>query len=98
VHTSAKVRLISVTIRIRIQIRIRIRDPDLQQNLIICSLARCQPSLKIHDNPFGSFCAKLLTDRQTNNDNFISSLAEVINQIFLSLTESQQSPTFCPSP
>jgi len=24
-----------------------IRDPDCHQNLIICSLAQCQPSLKI---------------------------------------------------
>jgi len=37
VHTSAKARLI----------RIRICDPDCTQNLIVCSLAHCQPSLKI---------------------------------------------------
>ena len=45
---------------------IRIRDPDRHQNLIICSLVQCQPSRKFHANPFGNFCAKLLTDRQTD--------------------------------
>jgi len=39
-------------------------DPDRHHNLIICSLAHCQPSWKFHANPFGSFCAKLLTDKQ----------------------------------
>ena len=29
-------------------------------------------------NPFGNFCAKLLTHSQTNNDDYISSLAEVV--------------------
>jgi len=47
VHTSAKACLTSVTIWIRIRIVIRIRDPDRRQNLIICSLALCQPSLEI---------------------------------------------------
>jgi len=42
VHISAKARLTSVAIGIRI----RIHDLDRQQNLIICSLAHCQPSLK----------------------------------------------------
>jgi len=70
VHTSAKARLTSVAIRIQIH------DTDRHQNLIICSLAHWQP-LKIRANPFGSLCTKLLTDRQTNNDNYISSLAEV---------------------
>ena len=69
-HTSAKERLTSVAIRIWI------RDPDRHQNLIICSLAHCQRSLKIYANLFESFCAKLLTDRQRNDD-YISSLAEV---------------------
>jgi len=41
VHTSAKARLTNVAIRIRI------RDPDHHQNLTVCSLASCQPSLKI---------------------------------------------------
>jgi len=44
-HTSAKARLTSVAIPIRI--RIVIRDLDCHQNLIICSLAHCQPSVKI---------------------------------------------------
>jgi len=40
-------------------------DPDRHQNLITCSLAHCQPSLKI------SYKAL------TNNDDYISSLAVV---------------------
>jgi len=40
-HTSAKARLISVTIQIHTH------HPDCYQNLIICSLAHCQRSLKI---------------------------------------------------
>jgi len=75
VHTSAKARLTSVVTRIRI------RDTDRHQNLVICSLAHCQPSLKISC----SFCAKLLTDiangqtdRQTDKQITITSLAEVI--------------------
>jgi len=31
---------------------------------------------KFHANPLGRLCAKLLTDKQTNNDENISSLAE----------------------
>jgi len=45
VHTSVKARLTSVAILIRILIRIP--DPDRHQNLTICSLVHCQPSLKI---------------------------------------------------
>ena len=41
-------------------------DPDCHQNLIICSMAHCQPSLKIPCISFWKFFAKLLTDRQTN--------------------------------
>jgi len=41
VHTSAKERLTSVAIRIRI------RDPNRHHNLIFCSSAHGQPSLKI---------------------------------------------------
>jgi len=39
---------------------------------------------KLHSNPFESFCAKLLTDKQTNNDDYIKlfSLAEVIITFF----------------
>jgi len=83
VHTSAKARPTSVAIRIRIririQIRIRIPDPDRHQNLTICSLAHCQPSLKISCKPipFISFYEKLLTDKHTDNDEIITSLAEV---------------------
>jgi len=64
-------------------------DPDRHQNLTIWPIANLP--WKFHANPFGSFCAKLLTDRQTNkqtnNDENISSLTEVIkpNKIELSL-------------
>jgi len=57
-------------------------DLDHHQYLIICSLAHCQPSLKISSKFFGSFCTKLLTDRQSNNDH-ISSSAEVTNGLAL---------------
>jgi len=77
VHTSAKARLSSVAIRIRI----RIRDPDCHQNLIICSLAHCQPSLKSSPKSvqklFLRKVANRQTNRQTNDDDYISSLAEV---------------------
>jgi len=74
VHTSAKARLTRISIRIR--------DSDRHQNLIICSLAHCQHSLKIHANPFRKFLRKVANrqtsiHRQTNNDDYISSLAEV---------------------
>ena len=46
---------------------------------MICSLANLP--LKFHVNPSGSFCAKLLTDKQTNNDENISSLVEVTNEL-----------------
>jgi len=57
VHTSAKARLI------------RICDPDCIQNLTICSLAHCQPSLKISCKSVWKFLRKdgnnKQTDRQT---------------------------------
>jgi len=83
VHTPAKARLT------RVAILIRIPDPDRHQNLIICSVRwpTANLSWKFHVNPFGSFCAKWLTDRQrdrqtdrqTNKDDDIglSSLVEV---------------------
>jgi len=41
------------------------------------------PTVSFHANQFGSFCAKLLRDRQTdkqiNNDENITSLPEVMN-------------------
>ena len=59
VHTSAKACLTSV--------HIWISDLYRHQNLITCSLVHWQPSLKVfHANQLGSFCAKLLTNRQTN--------------------------------
>jgi len=69
VHTYAKVRLTSVAIRIRIQIR----DPDRHQNLILCSSAHCQPSLKISCKSVWQFLRKVSnTNRQTNNDENIT--------------------------
>jgi len=72
VHTSAKARITSVVIQIRI------RDPDRHQNLTICSLAHCRPSLKISRKSIYKFLRKV-ANRQTNNDDYIyiSSLAEV---------------------
>jgi len=87
VHTSATARVTSVAIRIRIrlQIRIWIPDPDRHRNLTICSSADCQPSLKISCKSVRNFWRKVAnkqknrsTYRQTDNDENISSLAEVI--------------------
>ena len=76
VHTSAKAHLTSVTI----QMWIWSGSVSDHQNLTICSVAN-RP-WKFHANPFRSFCTKLLTDRQTDkqtdNDDYISCLAEVI--------------------
>ena len=59
-------------------------DPDRHQNLIICSLAYCQPSVKISCKFVEKFLCKVercyLTDKQTNNDDYMSSLAEVISR------------------
>ena len=71
VHTSAKARLTSVAIQTRI------RDLDRHQNLIICSLAHCQPSLKISCKHIQKILREV-ANRQTNNDENISSLVEVI--------------------
>jgi len=62
VHTSAKARLSSVAIRICI------RDPDQHHNVIICSLANCQPCLKISCKSVWKFWWKVAsrkTDKQT---------------------------------
>jgi len=56
VHTSTKARLTSVAISIR--------DPDRHQNVIICSLAHCQPSLKISCKSVEKFLCKV-ANRQT---------------------------------
>ena len=73
-HTSAKAIFNSVAIQIRICIPIpKIRDPDRHQNLIICSLAHCQPSLKILCKFVSKFLRKV-ANRQTNNDDYTSSL------------------------
>jgi len=76
VHTSAKARLTSVAIRIQIH------DLDRHQNLTICSLAHCQPSLKISRKSAWTFLCKVAnrqTDRQKNNNDYITSLVEIIN-------------------
>jgi len=59
VHTSAKTRLASVAIRIRI------REPNRHKNLTICSLAHCQPSLKISCKSVRKFLRKV-ANRQTD--------------------------------
>jgi len=52
-------------------------DSDRRQNLIICSLAHCQPSLKISCKSVWKFLRKV-ANRQTTT-NYVSSLAEVTN-------------------
>jgi len=69
VHTSTKAWLI------RVVTRIQIRDPDRHQNLIICSLAHCQPSLKISCKSVPKFLRKVhnrQTNKQTTNNDYIS--------------------------
>jgi len=78
VHTSAKARLTSVAIRIRIQIR----DLDCHQHLIVCSLALCQPSLKISCKSVQKFSRKG-ANRQTDNDENTTSFAEVTILYFM---------------
>jgi len=64
VHTSAKARLTCVAIRIRI--RIRICDPIATKIQSFVQWPIANLSWKFHANPFGRFCAKLLTDRRTD--------------------------------
>jgi len=55
-------------------------DPDRHQNLTICSVAHCQPSLKISCKFVWKFLRKVAnrqTNRQTNHDENITSLTEV---------------------
>jgi len=47
---------------VQIRIHIQIRDPDCHQNLIICSLAHCQP-LKISCKSIPKFLRKVATNR-----------------------------------
>jgi len=73
-HTSAKARLTSVAVWIRIP------DADRHQNLNICSLVHCQPSMKISCKSVRKFLRKVaLTDKQTNNYDYIFSVAGVTN-------------------
>jgi len=68
VHTSAKARLT------------HIHDRERHQNLTIRSLAHCQPSLKISCKSLRKFLRKVAnrqTHRQTNNDDYLSFLADV---------------------
>jgi len=88
VHTSVKARLTSIAIRIRIGMRIR--DPDLSPpKFNICSLAHCQPSLKISCKSVQKILRKVAnrqTSRQKNNDHYISSLAAVTMVIIMIIT------------
>jgi len=74
-------------------------DPNRHQNLIICSLAHCQPSLKIPCKSVALFLRKL-ANRQTNNEDYISSLAEVVKHTQkLSLQIASRSSIFnCATP
>jgi len=56
-------------------------DPDRHQNLTSCSLAHCQPSLKIACKSVRKFLCSCwqIVNRETNNNENISSAAEVIN-------------------
>jgi len=59
-------------------------DLDCHQNLTVCSVAHCQASLIISCKSIQKFLCKVATGRQTNNDDYISSLADVIkNSIFI---------------
>jgi len=76
VHTFAKAHLTSVAIRIR---TMRIRDPDRHQDLIVCSLAHCHPSLKMSCKSVRKFLRKV-ANRQTDRQKTMitSSLTGVI--------------------
>ena len=56
-------------------------NPDRHQNLFICSLAHCHPSLKISCKSVRKFLRKVLTNRQTDEQTTTKtfSLAEVIS-------------------
>ena len=68
-------------------------DTDRHQNLTMCSLAHCQPSLKFHANLFGSFCAKLLTNRQTSHQRRLHILLEGGNKKQLEFTSRHRHST-----
>ena len=55
-------------------------DSDYCHNLINCSLYHCQAIGKFHKNWY-TFWVVLLTDKQTNDDKNIASLAEVTNAL-----------------
>jgi len=68
---------VAIRIRIRKRICIRIRDPDRHQNLIICSLAHCQSSLKISCKSVRKFLRNVdnrQTDRQTDRQRRLHNL------------------------
>jgi len=76
VHTSAKTHLTSVAIRIR--------NPDLNQNLIICSMAHCQASVKISCKSIWKFLCKV-ANRQTNKQRRLHNLG-VLSCILLTVS------------
>jgi len=82
VHTSAKAHVTSVAIWI--WICIQTRDPDRHQNVTISLLVHCQPSLKISCISVPKFSRKV-ANRQTDNDENITLLAEVTRQTIVSL-------------
>jgi len=58
-------------------------DSDRHQNLIICSLAHCQASMKkISRKSVSTFYLREVANRQTENDENTTLLAEVITTLF----------------
>ena len=78
VHTSVKASLTSVSIRIYGSGSVSGSvDPYRHQNLIVCSLANCQPSLKISRKSVRTFLRKVAsgqTNRQTTTEVNITEL------------------------
>ena len=79
VHTSAKACMI--------------HDPDHHQNLILCSLAYCEPSVKISCKSIQTFMRKA-ANMQMNNDDYITSLVEVMKQIKPKLLTASLIPSY----
>ena len=61
----------------RIRICIPIRGPYRHQNLVICS-SHCQPSAKISFKSVRKLFLRIVANKQTNNDDYITSSVEVI--------------------
>jgi len=75
VHSSTKISPTSVAISVPPSGKSLPRSAGKFDHLFVGP--HCQPSLKFHANPFGSFCAMLPTAIESNNDENITSSAEV---------------------